>query len=243
MVRRLMVIATVALLAAPAAAHAKCMAPRAFLSPGSGTVLPPNPVLYLFVPGRVSNTPPAVDLAVDGSAVASQVESVGSVRAFATYRVTIARETPGTLDVKVTLADAFASVLEARYTIGEAAPAASASARGTGQPRHRSSSFVCSHHDTWDVPLGVDAPAYRVEWAYSREGYDTGPRVSAVFPRSLGSFFESSEGEPLLQLGAVSCFGTTFHWPLTPIRLGIWALRADGTEVPLTSDPLILLKP
>lgn len=246
----MMVAATMA----PAVAHAKCMYPRPFVSPDSGATLPPNPVLYLFVPGTM--TPDAgedaevvsVDLSADGSAVASQVELVSRAPAFWTYRVTVARATPAGLKLKVTFAQDPERTLEASYTIGEASPAVQKPSRLMGRPWRESYFWMCSHQSTWNIPLAVEAPAYRVEWAYSLSDYETGPRAKVVFPRNLTSFFswdDSPELPPsIVELGYVSCLGRNVSWASRRrIWAGVWALQADGTEVALNDAPLVLLKP
>ena len=238
----------------PEVAEAKCAIPGAFLAPDSGATLPPNPVLYLFVPGHLAAeendwaTDVTVDLSAAGSAVAHQVDRVSSSPAFSTYRVTIALATPAKLEVRVTLAHGFQRVLEASYSIGSSALAVEKPTRATGRPRRESSSWTCSYQRTWNVPLAVEAPAYRVEWAYWLTAYETGPRESIVFPRRMDSFFRWDDGPepspPRVELGHVNCLGHTVSWPSRHrIWAGVWALMPDGTEIALTDEPIALSKP
>jgi hypothetical protein len=251
--RRLLVLALTIL--APAMAHAKCMPPSAFVSPPSGATLPPNPVLHVFVPsGSIPDSPdeqaafPTVDLSADGAAVASQVELVSRAPAFWTYRLTIAQQAPAQLKVIIGLPGGWKSQIEATYLIGPAQPAASVPSRATGRPARETRTWTCSHQLTWNVPLRVDSPAYRVEWAYSLEQYEAGPRASIVFPRRMDSFFnwrgEPEPSPPRVELGHVDCTGTTVSWAgRKRIWAGIWALQPDGTEIALNEEPIVLLKP
>jgi hypothetical protein len=250
----LVVTMVVAPMLAPTMAHAKCAMPGAFLSPDSGATLPPNPVLYLFVPGHMAAdegdpaTGVTVDLSAEGSAVANQVELVSRSPAFSTYRVTIALAAPAKLDLKITVAHVFKRTLEASYTIAPPVPAAERASRATGRPWRESWSWTCSHQSTWNVPLAVEAPAYRVEWGYSLTDYETGPRASIVFPRRMESFFrwddEREPSPPRLELGHVNCMGRNVTWPSRRrIWAGVWALLPDGTEIALNDEPLVLLKP
>jgi hypothetical protein len=252
MIRPALLVASVALaVAAPSAVRASCMSPQPFLAPGDGATLPADPMIFLFVPEGLygdARVTMAIDVARAGSAVAHQVEQVSRNPAFTTYRISLATRAPGDLQVAVDfqLGSAPLRSYAARYRVAEEVPAAKPREPGLARPEYESSSWTCSYQSTWNLKPSVDAPAYRVEWAATAEAYAVGQRSFVVLPGHVGRFWREDHrplGPPQLELGHLNCMDMTLAWPGDRVWVGVWALSADGGEVPLTDEPIPLAKP
>lgn len=247
--RRPALLLGAALLLAPLSVEATCMPPLGFVSPASGTRLPANPVVFVFMPWRAGGPEPfAVDLSLDSGAVAHTVETVSTTAAFTTYRIAVAAAAPGTLRVSVVRPKGVLRPIEATFPIVESIATPSPAKPQVGSPWSEQSRWTCSYQATWNLPLAPDAPAYRVEWAGSRVSYEAGARHDVVFPRRMDSFFRWDETKaepspPQVELGHVDCMATTVKWPGKRIWVGVWALLADGSEIELTDQPIPLLNP
>src|SRR6266851_3706422 len=87
-------------LAASNEAIAKCQSPDLFLIPEGGSKLPPNPVVYLFVPG--GREKPRIALHDQNhSPVAFQLEEMGGPPAFTAFRIRVEAEVGTNLDIDV----------------------------------------------------------------------------------------------------------------------------------------------
>jgi hypothetical protein len=102
-------VAAVAVLAPARAAHAlSCAEARQFLAPGDGSILPPDPVVYLFSPFE----PTRPRVTVRGAPVEATIEQIGANRSYRVYAIRIPAP-DGDVEAVVELGPGFA----ARYQI------------------------------------------------------------------------------------------------------------------------------
>ena len=252
MIRPAVLMTSVALvLGAPSSSLASCMSPQPFLAPASGATLPADPVVFLFVPEGLYGSPQvtmAIDVASAGSAVTHQVEQVSHNPAFTTYRIGLAARETKDLKIAVTfdLGGHPLRSYEGRYRVAASLPEPVRTARRLAPPAYEHSSWTCSYQSTWNLETSVDAPAYRIEWAQSLEDYQAGQRSSVVLPGHVRRFWTEDRrppGRPKVELGHLDCMDHTLVWPGPRIWVGVWALLPDGSEVPLTDEPIPLSKP
>ena len=211
----------VLLLILTAAGEAAAMCARGSGSttePASGSVLPANPTVYVFL--RWTGEPIHVtDL--KGRRIAARIELVGESPAYQVYAVRphIRR---GGLRVQFD-----ASREPALFDVSPSARVSPELVVGT--PSYTYDDWTWPPSDFTNVPVEGNAIAYRVEWRQD------GALRLAYLPAAMGDFYRADNvprRRSMLQLGFVSCFGSTvpdeaFH---APALVRVIGLHADGTE-------------
>lgn len=218
-------------------AAASCDNPRVIVTPSGGRI-PKNPTVYVFAPRdrRTTN----VRVRVEGDASIDGKDDLPSGPALSVWRVRLSAGDGArfTIVVDVDVARAFfPNPLSHRYDFEVAARWHAPASTGVVLLNvHRTRyQWMCSENDTLDARPSVDAPAYRVRWASSREALDDGRGDSVVVPRNLGLVWPlaTSPMAPALNLGFSSCLGPTVPHRLATMRfVAVDALFEDGRETP-----------
>lgn len=237
--------------ALPEAARASCASPRPFFAPTDGSILPANPVVFLFVPGFLQGDEIEIELDVAnaGRSTSSWSDVVSESPAFRTYRIEIAAPAGSELRVQASfrINELPLYAIESRYRVADVEPPDAGPAIPMKRPQYEHSSWTCSYQSTWNLTPQVDAPAYRVEWAPTKDAYQARARETIVVPGRMNGFWRPypgrSEGPALVQLGHLDCMDHTMVWPGAHIWVGVWALLPDGSEIALTDAPIRLTKP
>ena len=228
------------------AARADCAMARVAAAPHDGATLPPDPVIHLFVPTFHGGEEARLRVTVDGREVAPTVTRVGQSPAFETLRIEVPT---GAAARRLTVSHAARHEHELSYRIDRRArrPA------GTSRPpvtlrsaRREIDHWTCSYTDAWQLALSP-APAYRVEWAVSREAFDRGEQTTTVFPGHSNQFWRADPDgrEGQVGLGHLSCFDHTIPAQALerPLWIKITALHPDGTESRPWPEPRLLGDP
>ena len=215
--------------------------------PPSGSVLPANPTLYVFLFRRIEAPIRVTDL--HGRRVAADIDWVGASHAYDVFAVR-PRISRGGLRVQ------YEPEREPAFFDVSPSLAVAPTLSVQGAPSYTYDRWTCSHTDAVAVPLLSNAIAHRVEWEQD------GATKVAYLPRDMRDLYNSDyyEGghlqwvrsaaqvrarhkneawrtEPSLQstitLGHISCFGATvpddaFRVPTVVRVIGLYA---DGTEV------------
>jgi hypothetical protein len=252
-VKRLLgLLAVVIAVAAPVPARASCASPQPFVAPADGSMLPRDPTVFLFVPAFLAGEEfeTEIDVSIDGRSASYWPELVSASPAFHTYRITIATGAGSDLLVRAAfrIGEAPFNEIESRHRVADVEPPDFGVESAMARPERAYSSWMCSYQSTWNLRPQVDAPAYRVEWAATREAYDGGARSTVVLPGRMGGFWTYPGRDPApapaeVQLGHADCMDHTMVWPGAHAWVGVWALLPDGREVALTDEPIRLTKP
>ena len=226
------------------AAKADCARAQVTSAPPSGAVLPPDPVVHLFLPQFLAEPSLRVQVSVDGQEVPAAVTRVGTSPAFATLRVAIPT---GRSARRVTVSlDEGHYPHELSYRIDRRAARPPRAAVRLREARRVVSHWTCSYTDAWMLTLSA-APAYRVDWAPSREAFDRGEQQTTIFPGHSNQFWRADLDEPAghVGLGHLSCFDHTI--PAQAIERPLWikvtALHPDGSESRPWPAPRLLSSP
>jgi hypothetical protein len=230
--------------AAPVAA--KCMLPMPTMAPADGAV-PAQPVLRLILPVHDPKAPPPRLVArIAGAEVPVTVTLDTAIADLRSYRVAIAAPAAGVLEVE--LRDAADAVLrDWRFTI-DPTWRAPATARSTVSVTRDAYQWTCSHQQTRDLRFTGAAAAYRVVLTDVVDGTVT----TVVLPATAGEFFgyrvrggqvrTPDDEAVVLALGHVSCLGSTLEWTADKLAR-VYALWPDGSELPVTREPVPLSPP
>jgi len=247
--RGLLVAAVLGVALVPASAWGDCALPAAVVVPPDGATLPPNPVLFVFVPDhfgiRPSDTLPLTIVDRSRAKVSFRVTRFGAVPAFAAYRVDLSARagTRITVGLRHRL---YPDITIARtYSVTDAWKRPPRGTTTVTKVAHASSKWTCSYQSSSNLTPSRLAPAYRVEWALSPEDWRRGARGKLVLPYASLEFWEEKKASQaaLLELGHLDCLGFTFEWKGKPIYVGIAALHPDGSEDPPAAEPVRVSPP
>lgn len=232
-------IALIALLFA-ADGRGDCLASRPFITPVSGTKLPPNPVLYVFTRSH-DNAPQASVESADPNA-GVKVELVSGNDTFEAYKLSVKQEVEGALKIVVDFKSSHetgTASIAPNYVIDRAWKRPGDKSVRIDSLTKEMRSWQCSHNQTYNLRPSVSAMAYRVEWATTPTDFAAGNRESGVFPYSLEPFFQPQGGpfEAVIKLGHANCLSNTFRWPAAIVYVGLVALHPDGSETPNNEVP------
>lgn len=218
--------------------------PRAFFSPRTWSLVPPDPTIFYFVPGRHLAILNLVAQATDAPGLDSlpiRVVRVSVTNAFTAYRIRV--KTLGHTRFEIVGPPG----LQAEYRVGPDTRTARRPGVTIADVTHRHLSLRRFQYHAADVELAgssSDAMAYRLEWAETRDAYERGARTSLIFPAFESDFYRASAhcGTPMrlrasLQLGYVYCAGEAFYTDGRVIYAGVSALFADGSASPLPQEP------
>ena len=231
------IVAIMSLLHA-AAVHADCMASRSFIVPVPGTALPPDPVIYAFVPEHMAD--PGAYIESDDPDASVTIKRVSGNDTFNAFELSVKKK-PGAFKVVVSMkvGKSESVYAESEYSVDAAWKKPTAKIVKIDKLTKESSGWTCSHNLTYNLHPSVQAMAYRLEWAKSREDFDAGKRETAVFPYSLQPFFDKKPGPApaVVKLGHANCLSDTFRWPSAFVYAGLTALHPDGSETPAEAVP------
>ena len=222
-------------------ALADCAGASAFMVPTPGSMLPPNPTIYAFVP--YDRPTPSVEVKSGGQAVAATIEQVSTNESFKSYKIRINKDTAGEIKVKTSLTvnDSESIWAEATYAIDQDWKKKTVATEvQTTMLGLEDYGWECSHNLTWNLEPSVPAMAYQVEWASSVEDFAAGKRTRAVFPINLDGFFDSKlqNTAPSVKLGHPNCLAYNFEWSAPMAYVGLTALHPDGTVTPAAKTPV-----
>lgn len=220
-------------------AHADCMASSPFLSPATGAKLPPNPVLYAFVPEHMADPTARVESSPSGAEI--RAEKVSSNDTFKTFKLTVTRAPTGTIKIELGIwkGGSHSYYADGEYAIDPGWKKPAGAAVEITSLTVEMSAWTCSHNQTYNLRPSVRAVAYRLEYATSYDDFSKGKRQTAVHPTSLEGFFTPKDepGEAIVKLGHANCLYETFRWPAALIYAGLVALHPDGSETPASKVP------
>ncbi len=239
MMRTTVSVLALASLLHPVPARADCMASRPFIVPVPGTALPPDPVIYAFVPEHMAD--PGARIESDDPDASVAIQRVSGNDAFNAFRLNVKKKKPGAFEVVVSMKVGKSESVYAAsgFTIDPAWKPPADKVVKIDKLTKESDSWECSHNLTYNLQPSVQAMAYRLEWARTQEDFASGKRESAVFPYSLQPFFDKKpEPAPaVVKLGHANCLSNTFEWPSAFVYAGLVALHPDGSETPPEEAP------
>ncbi len=223
----------------PTRSRADCMASRSFIVPVPGTALPPDPVIYAFVPEHMAD--PGARIESDDKGVSVTIQRVSGNDTFNAFRLDVKKKTPGAFKVVVSMKVGKSENVYAAssFTIDPAWKPPADKVVKIDELTKESLAWECSHNMTYNLHPSVQAMAYRLEWSKTQEDFAAGKRESAVFPYSLAPFFEKepSPAPAVVKLGHANCLSDTFRWPSAFVYAGLVALHPDGSETPAEAAP------
>jgi hypothetical protein len=189
-------------------ARADCASPRAAVAPHEGAVVPPDPVVYVFVPSWAAEKA-AITARSGGEALAYSSKVVSESEAFTTLRIAV--ETDGHDEFELTHDGSYGATTTSRFRVSEdwARPKRRAVRVRAGE--YVVDEWTCSHTDAHFLTV-TDAPAYRVEWATSRDAFANGKAKAIVMPHHVDDFWlwgdqRAKTGAGRIGLGHLNCFG------------------------------------
>jgi hypothetical protein len=209
-----------ATLAVPARAQADCAAPDTAVAPRAGEIVPPDPVLHVFVPSwLVRKDRPRFEVVAGERVLPTEATQVSASDAFVTFRLAVETGSAGIIELRQdghTLASY-------RVDPGWQRPEERFAVTG---PERVVDAWTCSHTNIWALEA-TPAAAYRVTW-------DALERGTVVVPRDTADLFGGGDEIGRINLGHVSCLGATVPEDQldTPIEVTIEPLYADGTAGP-----------
>jgi hypothetical protein len=204
---------------------------RAFVSPAD--VVPEQGQVWLFVPqGELGLQ---LELTSDRGAVPHQVA--------------IASRTPDLTVVSIHFQALGASAIELRWGPDRWAGSATLKVDRAWSPpatagveilerNERSFAWSCSHQATADLRLARAGAAFRLIVADTADDYRQGNTRSLILPGKMAAFFSGEARGDLLELGHVSCFGSTVLGSARRLFVGVQELFADGSASPLPARPV-----
>lgn len=218
-------------------AHAKCGFPaEVILAPGAG-VVPPNPVLRMFV-NLIA--PPTLVARSNGVVVPVTVHRDGAASAFDAYRVEVHGAGPGPLELRVqsgAAAQSWSLDVDATW---RAPPNSRAPIAVTKTNTH----WACSFQSTRNLGFAGAAAAYRLVAADSSAALAAGQGRQIVLPHDPAQLWGGAVQERAdLQLGSLDCLGDTFSWGKHGVWFKVFALLTDGSEQPVTGAPILIMPP
>jgi hypothetical protein len=217
-------------------ARADCMASSPFLSPATGAKLPPDPVIYAFVPEHMADPTAKVS-----SGASISVEKVSSNDTFNSFRLTVKNAPSGRIKVELGIwkLGSHSYYADGEYTIDPVWKKPAGAEVKIASLTKEIDAWTCSHNQTYNLRPSVRAAAYRLEYATSYDDFVKGKRQTAVHPVSLNGFFAPKDepGEAIVKLGHANCLYETFRWPAALIYAGLVALHPDGSETPASEVP------
>jgi hypothetical protein len=221
-----------------------CGEPHPTLAPDDGETIPVDATLYLFQPTWLEPAWIAV-LGDDGQPIAHMLEPIGDHRDtyYPAYRARL--YVPDKVrEVRVRSSDGVTH----RYPVDRQWRVPRAGAVVLGESIRIRGDEECTPTDAMLFSPSEDAPAYRIEWAATRDDFRHRRINRAVVPRSYVSYVSSARAKPAarLAIGRVPCGGVIgTHLPRTtaPIYVSVVALYADGSESPASLEPTPLPDP
>jgi hypothetical protein len=203
----------------PSTAQADCASPGLAFAPHRGATLPPDPIVYVFMPSWHAKDSPKLRVRSGDRELAFEASEVSATDAFVTYRLAIATAGASKIEIGRAVRDS----PDAFFEIDPDWVGPSERSVRVLDSKYVEDHWSCSFTDAHFLTL-TDAPAYRVQWS---EDGDT--RV-AIFPRDIYDFFlwgdrqaDSNVGQ--IGLGHVSCFGQTASSGLdlgSVVVTGLW---------------------
>ena len=184
-----------------------------------------------------------------GASLPFKARLVSTVAAFRVYRVAVKAGSGFTLKVAATdleLQKVVTSnktpivvpLLTADYQIDKGWKRPVAGPTEIEKVEESSYVWTCSYEQLRRLILPKLAPAFRVEWATTRDDYLGGKRRAVVVPGDA-----TDAGRSNVALGYVDCEGATFEWGTSPIYAGVAALYEDGSEDPVGRQPVLIQPP
>jgi len=220
-------------------ARADCMASSPFLSPAESAKLPPNPVIFAFVPEHMAD--PTARVASSPAGAQVRVEKLSANDTFKAFKLTVTEAPSGTIKIALGIwkGSDHSYYADAEYEIDPAWKKPAGAEVAITSLTKEIDAWTCSHNQTYNLRPSVRAVAYRLEYATSYDDFAAGKRQTAVHPASLSSFFAPKEepGEAIVKLGHANCLYETFRWPAALIYTGLVALHPDGSETPASKVP------
>jgi hypothetical protein len=207
--RLVIVAATAAALAAlapPRLVQAECSLPSIAYAPAPDSALPRNPTVYVFVPSWYADEPVAIAAHAGSAELPATMRRLGVAEDFVAYAVTI--ETGDARELSLRMA----TDREVNYRI-DPHWAAPAERRATPVAAlRRTSRWMCSWTDLWEISIDGTAPALRVEWATGKAAFARNEAEIVILPDRLRAFWgwpDTQNSAPVVALGHSSCFGYT----------------------------------
>jgi hypothetical protein len=219
----------------PSPAQADCASPGLAFAPHAGATLPPDPIVYVFMPRWHARDSPKLQVRSGHRELAFEASEVSATDAFVAYRLAIATQGASKIEIGRDLRDS----PDAFFEIDPDWVGPNERSVRVLDSKYVEDHWSCSFTDAHFLTL-TDAPAYRVQWS---EAGDT--RV-AIFPRDIYDFFlrgdrqaDSNVGQ--IGLGHVSCFGQTASSRLelgSVVITGLWPDDLHAVDVEPNPDDL-----
>lgn len=230
-------------------AQAKCGDPGGFVLPTPGSPLPANPTLYFFTPGAGTAADPPKPRAVTqtGQTLALRVSELKTIGTLSAWKLSVTAPRNTRFSIQGislgTLGKETEPAVGPWTTDGEVANESLVLKRGEDVVLD----WSCSHTALRVLSSSIDAPAYRVEFAPTKEGLEAGKSTPVVVQGrndsaySAARFFKQAlpPRPSQVELGYFSCVGSNFTEGAVAIR--VTALMPDGTERP-SRDVFVLEK-
>lgn len=226
-----------------------CGTPMVAAGPPSGSRVPSNPTIHLFLPyARFSGDHEQGHIQVLGEGVEATVRRLSDSSAFEVRSVDVRTGSAKGFRIRVSgLSREDADVLELSYQVDPEWKAPCTPREVTLRDPVREKFFwTCSGKDVVAFHPSVDAPVYRVEWADTPEDYASGARQLAYFPHDPEALWSTSRHpDARIEIGYANCLGLNLP-PRSnrPVRasdvrfLGVAAIFPDGSTVHAATIPL-----
>jgi hypothetical protein len=220
------------------AASARCAEPQAVVS-SSGEVVPPDPVVWVFVPRSLVEDMVVQAQDSQGRAVPTVVERAPGALDLQVWKVSLDTSRDGPVSLRATWQSYGEDSVEATLTVHS-----SASVPALGVPIVQDagvtrSVWTCSHQESRDLTVRAPgAVAYELVWAGSKEDWDLGEVQTTTLPSHWRQVW-GQRTSPELALGYLNCTGEWFEWRHPRVWVGVRALYADGSKSPLSEGLLI----
>jgi hypothetical protein len=242
--RALSPVAALALLLpllAPSPARAVCANPSAAVLPESGSVLPPSPTLYVFMPG--DQNPRVRVESSTGAAVPFELDWLSRTSAYGVWTLTVRQQVAG--GIVLTVHDGQPGASWLRYQVDPGwKPASTAGTVDITSWARTVESPGSGSTDALFLRPSVGAPAYRLEWARSEWEYRAGGRTITILPHDPEALWRGGatapDVRPELGVGHLGCLGETFPREDGILYVGVSALHEDGSVTPAHADPVAI---
>lgn len=187
------------------------------MRPAPGTVLPPNPVLFVFVPSNLDGFLELPELFVMRDDAGRELVTDVQVLPGSTDQAVVRVAPRASAGVTVKFASGMISDSNEGWPVRRGVASAGEDFRVDARPDDISS-WACSFTSYKVFQTSVTAPAYLVEFAADEAALRRGEAQRVVVEGSKAG----------LQLGHSSCGGWNIDWPAPRVALRVSALLSTG---------------
>lgn len=209
-------------------ASAMCASANPIVLPLEGSTVPPDPVLYVFLPEGTTNLRSEVSSGQESLRELWVSSPEGAPLPFTLQRLEDGLISVYRLSVRAPVGAQFI-VRPFQTAVSTVAQVEKATVLNVERGVEHNFRWTCSYESTRVLVPSLEAPAFRVTWGKELKDVDAPGAPSVIFP-GLHAWLRQKGAQRVLKLGHPNCTFTTLAWS-TPIFVRVTALMADGREV------------